>query len=1207
MAGIKISDLPPNTLPLVGDEQLELQNADGDSTRATVDDVAAAAAGLDATFVTVTANAQLPNERILTEGAGISIVDNGAGNSIVVSATSGGLSGLGEWRSRTETVSPPASGQIRFNNADPELATELYIAETNDGGTDVETFLALAGVGSLIYIQEKSDSSNFILVEVATNVDSGTFRTIGIANIVQQGSPLSQNTRVILVINVVGSGAGDVFKVGTPVDDQIGVWTGDGTIEGDSEFLYDGFNVFVPSITLGGASGTVSIRETVADTLAWRMSGFDKWRMNSDAFFSAASDGAQMNFTGASLTDPTLLPRSGDLDTGIGSASNDDLSIIAGGLTAIRVSEGLGVITMLLGGDTAGTVANAFGLINETASATNPTLLPNRAEDDTGIGQNASGEVSIIGGGVELARAVVAASGGLLANNLATGAGLERVLTTADLSGGGGDVFKVGTPVDNQVGVWTGDGTIEGDVNFLWDGTMLSILSAAGVIGLDFFSDGASGNFRTQGSNISRWIMSGWAAGGPNIYLNSTGGTNGLSIHAGAGTGQHNVHFSNAGGGAARLEIGADPFDGTSGASVDFGRRTDTLSGLELRLFRGDDSVIDEITLGGTLTIAPGIHIKAGMPLVIDALSGGGKFDSSHDNVDFNTVFTTTTDWNITGLSGRILQGAETLAFVSEIGGGITIEDEGVPLVTVADTLDFVGAGVTATGAGGTKTITIPGGGGGDVTKVGTPVDNQVGVWTGDGTIEGTTGLTYDGSVLEVAGTIQVSNAAGSAMLDEAATSTNPTLVPNRADPDTGISGNGVDQLFLVAGAVQMLRATEVPGARQIIITPGIIDNNPALPALAFGDGDTGIYETFDDTLSISCLGAAVAEFNTNFVIKMHQDVLSNNGVGLAKIAATSTIPNILPNVQDEDSGIGWTAADALSVIAGGVEGLRLTEASSRIIQTNANHVGLTASVTQTQVGGLALLSSYNEIATVANSGDALTAFEVAEGARLVVVNNGANDLQLFPASGDDIGAGTDASITIAAGAIGVFLGRTAAIWDTLYNAISSPTSVELPEFQFFADQLENPNNADWTVNALAPASADSNNAGLTVRLFDDTVEEGVGFTIEVPSGATNIVFDFVARAETAPGVVNTVGLDIYNRGIPDNAAVQAWSVATALTDIDIPTNEFFQEDTQSVALATLGVTAGETTQFELVRTLPGGGTDLTGDWDLLLMKVSFT
>jgi len=47
--------------------------------------------------------------------------------------------------------------------------------------------------------------------------------------------------------------------------------------------------------------------------------------------------------------------------------------------------------------------------------------------------------------------------------------------------------------------------------------------------------------------------------------------------------------------------------------------------------------------------------------------------------------------------------------------------------------------------------------GSGDVSKVGTPVDNQVGVWTGDGTIEGTAGLTYDGSAFGVTGNVTVS------------------------------------------------------------------------------------------------------------------------------------------------------------------------------------------------------------------------------------------------------------------------------------------------------------------------------------------------------------------------------------------------------------------------------------------------------------------
>ena len=102
----------------------------------------------------------------------------------------------------------------------------------------------------------------------------------------------------------------------------------------------------------------------------------------------------------------------------------------------------------------------------------------------------------------------------------------------------------------------------------------------------------------------------------------------------------------------------------------------------------------------------------------------------------------------------------------------------------------------------------------------------------------------------------------------------------------------------------------------------------------------------------------------------------------------------------------------------------------------------------------------------------------------------------------------------------------------------------------FEADQLENPNNPDWMINALAPLTADSNNNGFSVRLFDDTTEEGVGFTVEIPSTAANVVFDFVSRAETAPGAVRTVGLKMYEREIPDNAAPTAWSAGDALADI---------------------------------------------------------
>jgi len=198
--------------------------------------------------------------------------------------------------------------------------------------------------------------------------------------------------------------------------------------------------------------------------------------------------------------------------------------------------------------------------------------------------------------------------------------------------------------------------------------------------------------------------------------------------------------------------------------------------------------------------------------------------------------------------------------------------------------------------------------------------------------------------------------------------------------------------------------------------------------------------------------------------------------------------------------------------------------------------------------------------------------------------------------------------ITPSSGDTEGYIDSTTKRWTTKDDAGLVVDYTNFPEFQFFADQFENPVNSDWTVNALAPAAADSNNNGISVRLFDDTTEEGVGFTILVPATATNIVLNTISRAETGPSGAQTVARSLYNRGIPNNAAVQSWTAATDLTDVSMPTTtEFFQDDTQTIALSTLSVTAGEVTQFEMTRDTADGGDTLTGDWVLLLLKISFT
>ena len=79
--------------------------------------------------------------------------------------------------------------------------------------------------------------------------------------------------------------------------------------------------------------------------------------------------------------------------------------------------------------------------------------------------------------------------------------------------------------------------------------------------------------------------------------------------------------------------------------------------------------------------------------------------DSSTDTLTFVAGSNITLTTNASNDSVTIASSAS--------GSAITIKDEGSALSTAASSINFVGAGVTASGTGATKTITISGGGGG--------------------------------------------------------------------------------------------------------------------------------------------------------------------------------------------------------------------------------------------------------------------------------------------------------------------------------------------------------------------------------------------------------------------------------------------------------------------------------------------------------------
>ena len=89
----------------------------------------------------------------------------------------------------------------------------------------------------------------------------------------------------------------------------------------------------------------------------------------------------------------------------------------------------------------------------------------------------------------------------------------------------------------------------------------------------------------------------------------------------------------------------------------------------------------------------------------------------------------------------------------------------------------------------------------------------------------------------------------------------------------------------------------------------------------------------------------------------------------------------------------------------------------------------LTASTTQNQGEG-PLTAEVNEVSTVAFADDTVTLPTAIAGLKIVIINNGANQLRIFPASSDNLGQGVDTHTTLAAGSNIVFVAYDDTNWE---------------------------------------------------------------------------------------------------------------------------------------------------------------------------------
>lgn len=358
-----------------------------------------------------------------------------------------------------------------------------------------------------------------------------------------------------------------------------------------------------------------------------------------------------------------------------------------------------------------------------------------------------------------------------------------------DVTTGAGDVLKVGTPLNDQVGVWTGDGTIEGTIGLKFDSTLnnVTLTSASGGNAAVIFRD-----------NLDAFIASLSANNNSKEVTLTTGDD--FSLEA-----DEDIRINP--GAFNTITLGGQLFKGhrtTTQITLGTSNTPDVSAVVEvastIRGFlqpRQTTTQRDAITspaaglsVYNTITNTPDFYngtvwksnagsgdgdvSKVGTPVdnQVGVWTGDGTlegdaaltFDTSTDTLAAGslvltgdlTVQGTTTTLDTTTLlvedKNIELGNVTTPTDVTADGGGITLKgatDKTIVWSNANDRWDF-NQGINVTSGG----ISIGGSPVGNVTKVGTPVDNQVGVWTGDGTLEGDADLTFDGSNLTVNGQV---------------------------------------------------------------------------------------------------------------------------------------------------------------------------------------------------------------------------------------------------------------------------------------------------------------------------------------------------------------------------------------------------------------------------------------------------------------------
>jgi hypothetical protein len=266
----------------------------------------------------------------------------------------------------------------------------------------------------------------------------------------------------------------------------------------------------------------------------------------------------------------------------------------------------------------------------------------------------------------------------------------------------------------------------------------------------------------------------------------------------------------------------------------------------------------------GSVDISTHTNLAVNSPITLTGDTLGFDFSTNNTWTGTNT-FSATTTLATTTINGTlnthtIPGGTGTLALTSQLHDAVTLagsldyltlSGQQITRNAIDLTSDITGnlpvtnlnSGTSASDSTfwrGDGTWATPAGSG-DVSKVGTPLNNQLAVWTGDGTIEGVSALTFDGSIFSVSATSSLATTT-IASLDVTSSFTADlatALAANGANCSSGLAPLGVDASGAVEGCFDVWTEAENTAA-------GYISGNETitLSGDVSGSGETAITTT---------------------------------------------------------------------------------------------------------------------------------------------------------------------------------------------------------------------------------------------------------------------------------------------------------------------------------------------------------------------------